>query len=470
MERYMYQDDSFERMLKQKSDEYRMYPSDKSWDSIHEKLHGPQKNFKWNILSAALVFFFSSISLFTSNYQHFTFSKLLTPKQVDDKGIASDKSLGVRSSVESVKISPKLSVAWKKESPEFAMNNENNLVPEASLISKAEVSTISEPVQTVQQTLQNLQPISENADADVTSVESFITKASQDYRLTDLNPLGKFLNIKEEQPVVSNLAVVPEEKSVEINELPENKSDADLNYEVKVPLATPKLPTKQIQFYLAPSISYRVLIADNQFTFGNFQSNPRNSVNHRSSIGFEAGAAFLLKASKRLTFKTGLQFNYTRYIVRASKFSPELTTVTLNSYNSIQRETNLRNSNGYLAEDLANETMQVSIPVGVDYTVARFSKFSINLAGTVQPSYLLKATGYLVTDNYKNYIKAPDLLSRMNLNTGFEMFIRWNAGPFQMQAGPQVRYQLFSNSQERYPIQEHLVDYGFKLGFIKPLR
>lgn len=38
MERYMYKEESFERSLKQKVDEYRMYPSNQSWSNIQKEL------------------------------------------------------------------------------------------------------------------------------------------------------------------------------------------------------------------------------------------------------------------------------------------------------------------------------------------------------------------------------------------------------------------------------------------------
>jgi hypothetical protein len=97
-------------------------------------------------------------------------------------------------------------------------------------------------------------------------------------------------------------------------------------------------------------------------------------------------------------------------------------------------------------------------------------QFSFNLGAGLQPTYQLHATGLLVTGDLKHYIKAPDLLSRLNLNSNLETFFRWGSGDLQFQMGPQLRYQLFSNSKGKYPVQEHLVDYGLKFGIIKTLR
>ncbi|HMP86774.1 MAG TPA: hypothetical protein PKE63_05815, partial [Lacibacter sp.] len=156
--------------------------------------------------------------------------------------------------------------------------------------------------------------------------------------------------------------------------------------------------------------------------------------------------------------------------VTASQSFPEVSTVTLTTFARMQRVSTLRNTEGGRLRQLANETFQLSVPVGLEYRLAGNRRFSWNLAGTLQPTYMVAATGYLVTNDYRNYIKAPDLLRRTNLNSALETFVRFNAGRFDIQAGPQLRYQLFSNSKGMYPIQEHLVDYGFKLGIIKTLK
>ncbi|HLO37084.1 MAG TPA: hypothetical protein VK173_01200, partial [Lacibacter sp.] len=61
MERFMYQDESFERMLKDKADEYRMYPSQQSWENIQKRIRPKNNlfNFKSLGLSAALLLGFA---------------------------------------------------------------------------------------------------------------------------------------------------------------------------------------------------------------------------------------------------------------------------------------------------------------------------------------------------------------------------------------------------------------------------
>ena len=95
----------------------------------------------------------------------------------------------------------------------------------------------------------------------------------------------------------------------------------------------------------------------------------------------------------------------------------------------------------------------------------------LNLKGRiiVSPHGINGTLGGDIND-LKKYIKAPDLLSNLNLNTALETFLRWDINNVQFQAGPQLRYQLFSNVRGDYPIKEHLVDYGFRIGIVKTLR
>ena len=231
---------------------------------------------------------------------------------------------------------------------------------------------------------------------------------------------------------------------------------------------------KKLQFYITSSASYRVLYSDNKINFGNLnQQNPDQVARHTPSLGFEFGGAILFPLSKNIHFRTGLQLNYTRYNVEVFRAAPQLATVVLNNNTGvIQRVTSLNTQNSAFAksDEVANETYQLSIPVGFEFKLAGKRNLQWHLATNVQPTYLLSASGYLLTNNFEKYIKAPDLLSNLNLNTSLETFLRWNMKDIQLQAGPQLRYQLFSNSQEGYPIKEHLVDYGFRIGIIKTLR
>jgi hypothetical protein len=108
--------------------------------------------------------------------------------------------------------------------------------------------------------------------------------------------------------------------------------------------------------------------------------------------------------------------------------------------------------------------------LGVELTVVGNSKVSFNIASTIQPTYVINNQAYLVSTNLKNYAQEPSLYRKWNVNTGAEAFMSINTGTFKWVIGPQFRYQLLSSYKDKYPIKEHLLDFGFKVGVNKTLK
>lgn len=458
MERYMYKEESFERSLKQKVDEYRMYPSNQSWSNIQKELRKSNRSFNYKAIGLTIILL-TGFSIYLSNHQQ------SNQKNSVAALIASEKS----------------------NLPAFEQTKSTSIQPvQKTKNRKATVININKPEFTSALVQKNIETSVAKTEEikDDNQIKNFTVQTSNTEEITDLPKLEMVSN-NYEPSLIAQLPVLkdgPEQNSSPLtapdavaettiaDESTNTKTDAELNYEVNIPVVVKKKEPKKIQMYVTPSSSYRVLYADNKFTFRNFpQLDPENAVTHTPSLGVEAGASILFPITKRIKFRTGAQFNYTSYNVNAFSAAPQLTTITLN-YSTSQRITVLGNFNGYVTRKVQNETYQLSIPVGFEINLAGSKKVTWEMGINLQPTYLLKASGYMLTNDYKNYIKAPDLMSRFNLNTGLETFIRWNAGKFQLQAGPQLRYQLFSNAKNIFPVKEHLVDYGFRFGIIKPLR
>ena len=77
---------------------------------------------------------------------------------------------------------------------------------------------------------------------------------------------------------------------------------------------------------------------------------------------------------------------------------------------------------------------------------------------------MLKDRAYLISTDYKNYAEVPRLIRHVNLNTSFETFVNYTSGNTKWQIGPQVRYQILSSFQNKYPVKENLFDFGVKMG------
>jgi len=446
MERFMYQDESFERMLKDKADEYRMYPSQQSWENIQKRIRPKNNlfNFKSLGLSAALLLGFA-ISISDEQTTKNTNSTFVT-NFIDDQGLPASEAKSQKNTAKVIPISSAIRV--KQVSTEL---------PE-TVLADATGDENSEP---------NSQPLQPGAELSTEEEMLSLTKATITIDTNSISPSINVKNTAEEnkEGIAANQVLPPIEPI----------ADGQVATNADVPaIAVPK-PKRQLQFYIASSASYRVLYSDNKLTFGNIlQQDPEKVAKHSPSMGVEFGSAILFPLTKNINFKTGIQLNYTRYNVELYRSNPQVATVVMNNNSGvIQRVTSLssQNNNGlFKSDEVANETYQLSLPVGLEFKLVGKRNLQWQLATNVQPTYLISASGYLLTSNFEKYIKAPDLLSNLNINTSLETFIRWKVRDIQLQAGPQLRYQLFSNSQEGYPIKEHLVDYGFRIGIVKTLK
>lgn len=465
MERYMYQDESFERMLKQKADEYKMYPSGNIWENIQQRVQ--KKSYLFNLKSTSLTIILLTVcSIYiSSNQQAYTKlssqrvqqliavaeSTVPTTAFISKQPLHQPISLSIKNADVSVNESPASSTDQKAT---VLTNVDETNATVQTQINAAEVSTTPEEAKSNNTNTSN----EVNSEEVLEKTGPASTQTSLIPSMSEITPEQTLPSL----PEVENIITEPESATL--------KTDAELNYEVNIPLlAKPKLK-KEIQYFVTPSASYRILYAENLFTFGNIpQQDPNNAVTHKPAMGFEAGAVIRFPVSPKFRFVAGLQLNYTRYTVSAYNSTPQLTTVRLNYSGVQQRVSTLNNSNGFWPNDIANETYQVAIPLGFQVQLAGNKKLQWNIGAEVQPTYMMKASGYLVTNDYTKYIKAPDLLSHLNMNTSLQTFLSWDAKSYKIIAGPQFRYQLFSNAPD-YPIQEHLIDYGFRIGIIKTLR
>ncbi len=453
MERFMYRDESFEGSLKEKADEYRMYPSQQSWEHIQKQIRRRNRtfNFKSFGLSTLLLL---GIAISTGDDELGNtelFSSNAGQQFIDTDG---DEHTATNET-------PVISINRKnnKKSTEVIIKEDNHTV------TTSVDESLTEPDAEI-----NVEPVTLHAIKDEEPESTvLLEKIAADSRLMSVDPAQRVPQIK----TTSSLLIVPAESSPVITDEPSaatTLTDAELNYEVNVPVVIKQPLKKQIQFYLTSGASYRVLYNDNRLTFGNLQNqDPENVARHTPSIGMEAGAAILFPASKNIRFRTGLQLNYTRYNVEVFRSNPQIATISFGSSGTVQRISALRADSGSLSV-VKNETFQLAIPVGFEFKLIGKRKLQFHMAANVQPTYLLSASGYFLTNDLKKYVKAPDLLSNLNLNSSLETFLRWNMNDIQLQAGPQLRYQLFSNTRGDYPIKEHLVDYGFRIGLVKTLR
>ncbi|HLG40230.1 MAG TPA: hypothetical protein VI461_11200, partial [Chitinophagaceae bacterium] len=233
------------------------------------------------------------------------------------------------------------------------------------------------------------------------------------------------------------------------------------------------------QVYFTPTVSYRKLRDNKSLQNSTFFLNNRNygypfastgsvntAVTHKPDLGLELGFSAGYPLSKTFKLTAGLQFNINRYDIRAYVYNREPATINLNGdgNNSLTTWTSYRNYNGYKSDWLKNFYFSASAPVGAQVRLFGNNKTHFGFAGTVQPTLILRDRAYLISSDYKNYAEVPDLIRRFNMNTSFETFISYKNRNTRWQIGPQVRYQVLSSFQSKYPVKENLFDFGVKIG------
>jgi hypothetical protein len=475
MERDFYNED-IEQLLKQKADQYKMYPSDKVWKGIHRVLH-PRRKWYW----LGFVLFLGGIS-------YYTVHEMTAPAKKSTIAEAKNNSTENNSPDQSEKkavIIPFVTTG-KQQPAKEANSGKRHIGP----------YTDSQP--------------SDN-DLSVVTIDTYITETnsaspSREARLYDFRTgklkeelvaavsadrIAKAEETETAQALTINEPTAPtagiDFKNLEL--FAENEDSKRIGYlqqNAMYELVVPKPQRLSWQLSFSPTMNYRKLTG-NEYTrvhsdvknipiAQDIVGGPDELVRHKPALGLEIGSHFIYQLNKTFSVKAGLQFNYARYDIQAySSYLTERATIALNtnsrrSGDSLTSYTNLRNFGGDATQELHNVYLQFSMPVGIEWRLLGNDKLQLGVAGTVAPTYLINRNTYLITTDFKNYTQEPSLLRRWNVNGAAEAFIAYKTGTLKWQVGPQFRYQLMSSYKKEYPIAEHLMEFGIKIGVAKTIR
>jgi len=468
MERDFYTDE-FEDLIKLKSDQFRMYPSDKVWKGINRSIHSHKRRYWFGF------------ALLLTGLSYFGIDQLIVSPP--SKQLAQPTPNTALSEKQEAKIIPfdqitPGSLSIRKPNPPFT---QPDFTEGISSKQETNFSNILVPIITIPSDKYS-SPLT--VDNELISLEPpLITQNEVDIKQFDVigleKPTHRFILPSLPKYSTDNQKELEYQKEEDIQKLNWLQEFAVYNL---IP-AKPKRLNWQLSF--APTMNYRKLIGSKN---ANMQSSSRNIpialniegdldklVNHKPALGFELGSYLIYSINHYFSLKAGLQFNYSRYNIQAYTAAPERATIALNSINglaspSISNYTQLRNFGGSAVQDLQNQYFQLSVPLGIELNILGNNKLQLGVAGTVQPTYLLNRNTYLISSDYKNYTKEPSLVRRWNVNTSVETFVSYKAAGLKWQVGPQVRYQLLSSYTDKYPIKEYLIEYGVKIGVTKTIR
>ena len=411
-------DREFEQFLKENADNHRLYPADSVWESIHARLH-PKKRWPLTIL-LLLAFTTGSITWFGPGER----------------------------SIESVRRTDKVEAA-------VAMAKANY---ESNALANNKVSGSS------------------NQEIRVASTESSPIPASQiEPAIAVIEAPAKTYNeataIADTAASVSTTAIISNEPSY-----PLSIESVTNSYQRQK-----HSPRFHWQLHFTPTVSYRSLKEDQKFIAQarmNLSASPlavttelSNVINHRPDLGMQLGLLGTYPLGKRLDLIAGLQFNVSKYDIKAFNYPTEVATIALvNAWGgstAVSTVTSFR-SNGFTnkASWLRNYYYSMSAPVGLEWRILGKKQNHWGFSTTVQPTYMVGNRSYIISMDYQNYAEVPYLINKWNLNVGLETYAKFSVGNTDFRVGPQVRYQLFSSFKKGYPVSEHLYDFGVKMGIM----
>ncbi|HEX3768857.1 MAG TPA: outer membrane beta-barrel protein [Puia sp.] len=449
-ERNLYNDE-FERQLKEKADQFKMYPSDKVWNEVHSSLHTRKRRFV-----IGMSFLIGSI-LFLAGTQ------LISPVH----------NAGSKSITAKINTSPK--PATRADLPEFTPGNFESMPLNNSVDDRKSdknqtgtASFILRPVNT-----------SENSASEV---RGSLTEKNT-IREKSLLPVEQTLTGKTEKPV-STADVMESMQSVLDNPAPDIVSSDLISEKPVTQLSHNHSDKYSWEFYITPTINTHYLNGINYRTMAQALptapimvvhiANVNGFVDNTPVLGYNVGGNVLYRVSKNISLKVGLEFSFSRYYINTYNSNQGQSSATLSSYFGYIADSLISMSNGGSSIDknperFQNRYYQLSIPLGVDMKVVSKGKFQVHIGATVQPSYLLNTDAYVLSNDFSSYTKDAEAFRRWNLIAGAEAYISYGAGKIRWEIGPQVRYQIFSTYKNSYPLQENMLNYGIRIGISKSI-
>ncbi len=480
-----YNNRDFEHFLKQNADQYRMFPSEKVWEGIHHTLHTRRR---WYGIGLALLLLstatVTTIMLNNAGKKQQLADKapvtktndILTKQTASNTVIIAPQKPAVNNSV--IQRPDKLQASLVADQQQLIAPAGAELEEQAGKLTLEVIPEIN-----LKSAVANIQPLSVQKNTEILKKTSPALQTKK--AMFKPNPPVASTQPENNTVIVDNIIERKEVKTENENSITtERKEYSPYTIESVVNSYKYKKSRKKLswQIFITPTISYRKLKENKTFleaarttlgtpaNYGYSFSDINNIVTHKPDIGLQLGFVTGYPVSKRLRITAGLQFNVSKYDIRAYSHTGEVATIALSNNaggtNTVSTITNYRNIGGYKADWLHNMYISGSAPVGLELKLSGNKKTTVGIAGTIQPTYILGNRAYLLSADFKNYAEVPSLTRKWNLNTGFEIYAGYSTGKLDWRIGPNVRYQVFSSFIDKYPIREHLFDFGLKLGLM----
>ena len=490
----MYQDE-LEQFLQDEVKDHRMYPSDKIWRNINAEVNGHQR---WPALGFISIFIISALTVSTLLNINPS-QKLLKANSLrqsdphkqplqDLKHSLNDFNSTAPSDLtantianlkrKSLPLDPETN--GLEETPVVAMNFSNRAEPISVMKNKQDPHP-SKPAFLDEMAI--VVPMNYLASKELSPEKlNFITEMNEQVTMSAGNT--KSVVEDNQEPVAAKTATESLPSPEQKEQHPTDQFLQEFAYSPVKRLEKGKNSKFGFGFYITPSTSYRRLTDDKaKDILGaaptsapvgiNYTTDINSIVRHKPAVGLELGFAVLYNMSNRLKFKTGIQFNTRQYYIETFQSSTDIATISLVYNRGVENISVLspyNNNNGYKSTQLDNKMYQVSIPIGFQYDLIKGRKLGITAEASIQPTFTLNKSLYLLSTDYKHYADGNNLMRKWNINSALGINLTYKTGVYQWYLGPQARFQHLPTYSNKYPITEYLMDYGIRLGFIKQLK
>ncbi|MCX8019380.1 MAG: hypothetical protein N2747_02665 [Chitinophagaceae bacterium] len=498
---YLKKNGDFEKFLKEKAEQYRMHPSEKVWEGIYRSLHRRKRNYTYGwifliVITSLLIWrnvsrreSFShqfAIRLPDQQLHHISlnhFSENRTPgystNAVNTKTPVSTDDNIQNSTIVNTDFT-RFDITKPRTIISDLSDAVNNPVEESSTEISSSVSTSDTGVQTAEASA-TFEEFKELPALEQFPQPEGLTASNHYYQLQ--SQTAHLLEEKMQNPEELHLSKTPTETPR--TAFTEENNEQQISEQESLPFIPDRhqesIQVKSVkrawiwQLYFTPTISYRTLAENSVNAYVTtsasmnaagimpYASDVNSMVYHRPDMGFQIGIKSAYVLSEKWNLTGGLQFSVSKYDIKAFQHPDEVATITLRDRN-VSTISRFRNTNGIKENWLRNFYFSAGIPIGVEKKFSENKKNFIGMGASLQPTFVIDNRAYLISSDYKNYAEMPSLIRRMNVNSSVEIFTQQQTGKIRWRVGPQVRYQLFSSFLKKYPINEHLFDFGIKMG------
>ena len=503
---------NFEQSLKDHADQFFIVPSRKVWHGIYNDLHPGSK---WPSMAMGLIFLFTLIGIGHLNN---------TPKQTVSLAPTekTESEVSAKNEVASAKLTPGITNEKKKNQTQVSAGSTvDNVNPNTRVAIENSINELSSKhssIVTDKATVNNFKKenkiknvisgnessysgerkiLSNNVSSEKSPVDVSGAFKKEFYNPDAVKNKMAANNINKDYTasIIENKILLPEIFFFNndvlatpvplINSLKEqNETFIKNNESTKTQNTTTRTRNKKNGkvnwfYYVTPTITsvYFTGKAIQKTPSSNFSTivilpnQPGNNMIYNARLGLETGTEMVYSFAKLWSFTTGAHVSYSGYNIISNQVHPTFASLIFKNESGATYSksyiTHYGNGQGQNQISLKNYNLQLSVPVGLQYVLWGNKNLQINLGSTIEPSFVLRSNAFLLSSDGRNYVNDPELMRKINVSGNFGSYVTFSSNKLKWKVGPSVRYQVLSTYKNIYPVKEHLIDYGIRIGISK---